>query len=62
MGAQAAIKSLSAKYCSVQRRRKRHYGGIYSTFNLLRSYRDSDSEDVNDGDELSEATDEDVKK
>eukprot|EP00434_Breviolum_minutum_P009574 symbB.v1.2.008432.t1/scaffold522.1/size192531/5 len=52
---EAAIKSLSSKYCSVARRRKRHYGGIYSTWNLLRSsYRDSDSEDGNDGDELSE--------
>ncbi|CAK9066413.1 unnamed protein product, partial [Durusdinium trenchii] len=51
---EAAIKHLSSKYCSVQRRRKRHYGGIYSTWNLLRSYRDSDSEDVADGDELSE--------
>eukprot|EP00913_Durusdinium_trenchii_P034706 g32468.t1 len=53
---EATIKHLSSKYCSVQRRRKRHYGGIYSTWNLLRSYRDSDSEDVADGDELSEET------
>eukprot|EP00435_Cladocopium_sp_Y103_P056985 s1016_g19.t1 len=52
---EAAIKHLSSKYCSVARRRKRHYGGIYSTWSLLRSsYRDSDSEEGNDGDELSE--------
>lgn len=52
---EAAIKHLSSKYCSVARRRKRHYGGIYSTWSLLRSsYRDSDSDEGNDGDELSE--------
>eukprot|EP00405_Crypthecodinium_cohnii_P012153 CAMPEP_0206434454 /NCGR_PEP_ID=MMETSP0324_2-20121206/9180_1 /ASSEMBLY_ACC=CAM_ASM_000836 /TAXON_ID=2866 /ORGANISM="Crypthecodinium cohnii, Strain Seligo" /LENGTH=600 /DNA_ID=CAMNT_0053900997 /DNA_START=61 /DNA_END=1860 /DNA_ORIENTATION=+ len=45
---EAAIKSLSSKYCSVARRRK-HYN-VYSTFSLLRSsYADSDSEDDKTG-------------
>jgi len=49
---EAAIKSLASKYCSVQKRRKRHYGGM--NWSLLRSYRDSDSEDADASDELSE--------